>query len=183
MHRYPSHNNTCLCFVLVFICVHCFCRKWTRGTGGAYNRACLLPRSGLGDINCNSFLRALFFSPFYQRIFIIFEKTILKKISQAPFWIRFFLNVLTTVCLLWYRWSGRRRTGVSYYRRTSVLWGVNVRCTVLYVASGFQIDNIVMLPLESSISCLSVTSFRYVKIDQSQARLSELHKTVTPNST
>lgn len=85
LHRYPSHNNTCLCFVLVFICVHCFCRKWTRGTGGAYNRACLLPRSGLGDINCNSFLRALFFSPFYQRIFIIFEKTIFKKNKSSAF--------------------------------------------------------------------------------------------------
>lgn len=55
LHRHPSHSNTCLCFVLVFICVHCFCRKWTRGTGGAYNRACLLPWSGVGDINCNSF--------------------------------------------------------------------------------------------------------------------------------
>lgn len=75
LHRYPSHSNTCLCFVLVFICVHCFCRKWTRGTGGAYNRACLLPWSGVGDINCNSFLRALFYSPFYQNIFIIFAKT------------------------------------------------------------------------------------------------------------
>lgn len=83
LHRYPSHSNTCLCFVLVFICVHCFCRKWTRGTGGAYNRACLLPRSGVGDINCNSFLRALFFPHLFIKIYSSFSQKLLKKKSSA----------------------------------------------------------------------------------------------------
>lgn len=43
------------------ICVLCLCRKWTCGTGSAYNRACLLPGRGLGNSGCNSVWRAFSF--------------------------------------------------------------------------------------------------------------------------